>query len=189
MVCHAGQPRTLFKNKNRLRYRDPQNHIDGVFMSIIINTPYADIRQGQTATYTKTIGDTEVQLFAAVSGDVNPLHLDPAYAATTPFGERIAHGMLTGGLISAAIAMELPGPGTVYRSQSLRFRAPVHLGDTLTVKLEVTDKNDRGPAVTLDCKVYNQNDKLVASGVAEVIAPTERLSLARPAIPEVVISN
>ncbi|MEP1469377.1 MAG: MaoC family dehydratase [Halieaceae bacterium] len=158
-------------------------------MSMITNTPYTDIQPGQTATYSKTIGDTEVRLFAAVSGDVNPLHLDQAYAATTPFGERIAHGMLTGGLISAAIAMELPGPGTVYRNQSLRFRAPVHLGDTLTVKLEVTDKSDRGHTVTLDCKVYNQHDKLVASGVADVIAPTEKLSLARPATPEVVLSN
>jgi len=158
-------------------------------MSMITNTPYTDIRPGQTATYSKTIGDTEVRLFAAVSGDVNPLHLDQAYAATTPFGERIAHGMLTGGLVSAAIAMELPGPGTVYRSQSLRFRAPVHLGDTLTVNLEVTDKSDRGPSVTLDCKVYNQHDKLVASGVADVIAPTEKLSLTRPATPEVVIND
>jgi len=152
-------------------------------MSTLTNIPYADIQLGQTATYSKTVGDKEVRLFAAVSGDVNPLHLDQAYAATTPFGERIAHGMLTGGLISAAIAMELPGPGTVYRSQSLKFRAPVTLGDTLTVRLEVTDKKDRGPAVTLDCKVYNQHEKLVASGTAEVIAPTEKLSLPRPPIP------
>jgi 3-hydroxybutyryl-CoA dehydratase len=152
-------------------------------MSTMTNIPYADIQLGQTATYSSTVGDKEGRLFAAVSGDVNPLHLDQAYAATTPFGERIAHGMLTGGLISAAIAMELPGPGTVYRSQSLKFRAPVKLGDTLTVRLEVTDKKDRGPAVTLDCKVYNQHEKLVASGTAEVIAPTEKLSLPRPPIP------
>ena len=158
-------------------------------MNKLTNIPYADIQLGQTATYSSTIGDTEVQLFAAVSGDVNPLHLDQAYAETTPFGERIAHGMLTGGLISAAIAMELPGPGTVYRSQSLKFRAPVKLGDTLTVRLEVTHKQDRGPAVTLDCKVYNQHDKLVASGTADVIAPTEKLSLTRPPIPGFTVAD
>ena len=158
-------------------------------MNNLTNIPSADIQLGQTATYSSTIGDTEVQLFAAVSGDVNPLHLDQAYAETTPFGERIAHGMLTGGLISAAIAMELPGPGTVYRSQSLKFRAPVKLGDTLTVRLEVTDKQDRGPAVTLDCKVYNQHDKLVASGTADVIAPTEKLSLTRPPVPGFTVAD
>lgn len=158
-------------------------------MSELTNFPYADIELGQTATYSKPVGEQEVLLFAAVSGDINPLHLDPEYARTTPFGERIAHGMLTGGLVSAAIAMKLPGPGTIYRSQSLRFRAPVKLGDTLTVQLEVTEKSDRGPSVTLDCKVFNQHDKLVASGTADVIAPTEKLQLKRPDLPQVRVGE
>ena len=158
-------------------------------MSQLTNIPYADIRIGQTATYTKTVGEQEVLLFAAVSGDVNPVHLDADYASTTAFGEKIAHGMLTGGLVSAAIAMHLPGPGTIYRSQSLRFRAPVKLGDTLTVHLEVTEKRDRGPGVTLDCKVYNQDDTLVASGTADVIAPTEKLSLPEPELPEISVAD
>ncbi len=158
-------------------------------MSELTNCPYEELQLGQTASYSKTVGEQEVLLFAAVSGDINPLHLDSEYAETTPFGERIAHGMLTGGLVSAAIAMTLPGPGTIYRSQSLRFRAPVKLGDTLTVKLEITEKSDRGPSVTLDCKVFNQNDKLVASGTADVIAPTEKLTLTRPRLPPVRVGD
>ncbi len=110
------------------------------------NFTYDEIAIGQTARYSKLIEERDIQLFAAVSGDVNPVHLDAEFAAGTPFGERIAHGMLTGAIISAALAMELPGPGTVYLSQSLKFRLPVKFGDTITVALEVTDKQDRRQA-------------------------------------------
>jgi acyl dehydratase len=89
---------------------------------------FDEITVGDEATYTRLITNREVEAFAAVSGDHNPLHLDPDYAATTPFGECIAHGMLTGALISAAIAMQLPGPGSVYLNQSIQFKAPVLLG-------------------------------------------------------------
>ena len=106
----------------------------------ISNVTFDEIAIGDTATYTRLITNQEVEAFAAVSGDHNPLHLDPEYAATTAFGECIAHGMLTGALISAAIAMQLPGPGSVYLSQNIQFRAPVFLGDTLTVTLEVTEQ-------------------------------------------------
>ena len=97
--------------------------------------------------------------------------------------------MLTGAVISAAIAMELPGPGTVYLNQSLRFRLPVFLGDTITVTLEVIDKKDRHGFVTLDCKVVNQDGKSVVSGTAEVKAPREKVSLDNPALPRVLIEN
>ncbi len=152
-------------------------------MATLDNFTYDELTIGQTATYAKTIGERDIQLFAELSGDVNPLHLDPAYAATTAFGERIAHGMLTGAVVSAALAMELPGPGTIYLAQSLRFRLPVKIGDTVNVELEITDKQDRRKTVTLDCKVFNQHRKLVTSGTAEVIAPTEKLSLPRPDLP------
>ena len=102
----------------------------------ITNKTFDEITIGDTATYTRLVTEREIQLFAAVSGDHNPVHLDPEYAATTQFGECIAHGMLTGAFISAAIAMELPGPGTIYLGQQLSFRAPVLLGDTLSVDLE-----------------------------------------------------
>ena len=140
----------------------------------ISNVTFDDIAIGDTATYTRLITNQEVEAFAAISGDHNPLHLDPEYAATTAFGECIAHGMLTGALISAAIAMQLPGPGSVYLSQNIQFRAPVFLGDTLTVTLEVTDKHGKRPWVTLRCMVENQAGKAVAKGEAQVAAPTEK---------------
>ena len=140
----------------------------------ISNVTFDEIAIGDTATYTRLITNQEVEAFAAISGDHNPLHLDPDYAATTPFGECIAHGMLTGALISAAIAMQLPGPGSVYLNQSLQFRAPVLLGDTLTVTLEVTEKHGKRPWVTLSCTVENQDGKAVAKGEAQVAAPTEK---------------
>lgn len=151
------------------------------------NYTYDELTIGQTATYSKRIEARDIQLFAALSGDVNPVHLDPAFAAGTPFRECIAHGMLSGAIISAAIAMELPGPGSIYLAQSLRFRLPVKIGDTITVHLEVTEKKDRRNTVTLDCKVLNQADKLVLTGTAEVMAPTEKLQLPRPALPLVQV--
>ena len=113
----------------------------------ISNVTFDEIAIGDTATYTRLITNQEVEAFAAISGDHNPLHLDPEYAATTDFGECIAHGMLTGALISAAIAMQLPGPG-LSTSARIQFRAPVMLGDTLTVTLTVTDKHAKRPWVT-----------------------------------------
>ena len=151
------------------------------------NFTYDEIYVGQTARYSKQIGEQDVKLFAAVSGDVNPLHLDAGYAAGTAFGERIAHGMLTGALVSAALAMELPGPGPIYLGQSLAFRLPVKLGDTITVSLEVTAKQDRRRVVTLDCRACNQAGKVVASGTAEVMAPAQKLRIERPPVPQVMI--
>lgn len=153
-------------------------------MTQLSNFTYDEISIGQTARYSKIIDFRDIQLFAAASGDVNPVHLDAEFAATTPFKERIAHGMLTGAIISAALAMELPGPGTIYVSQSLRFRLPVKIGDTITIQLEVTEKRDKRKFVTLDCKAYNQHDKLVASGIAEVVAPSEKMILDRPEPPQ-----
>ena len=91
--------------------------------------------------------------------------------------------MLTGALISAALALELPGPGTIYLGQSLRFRLPVKIGDTITVQLEVTDKREDKGFVTLNCKALNQNGKAVATGIAEVMAPREKLQIPRPPLP------
>ena len=137
----------------------------------ISNITFDEINVGDSTTYTRLITNQEVEAFAAISGDHNPLHLDPDYAATTPFGECIAHGMLTGALISAAIAMQLPGPGSVYLNQSLQFKAPVFLGDTLTVTLTVIDKHVKRPWITLQCQVENQDGKAVAKGEAQVAAP------------------
>ena len=140
----------------------------------ITNLTFDEINVGDTADYSRLVTTREVELFAAVSGDHNPVHLDPEYAATTQFGECIAHGMLTGAFISAAIAMELPGHGTIYLGQTLQFRAPVTLGDTLTVELEVTDKHTSRPWVTIATIVKNQDNKEVAKGEATVMAPGKK---------------
>ncbi len=159
-----------------------------VFVSQLVNYIYDEIEIGQKASYSKSVTEADIQLFAVVSGDVNPVHLDEDYASTTMFKGRIAHGMLTGAFISAALALELPGPGTIYLGQSLRFKLPVKIGDAITVNLEVTDKRDDRKFVTLSCEAVNQHGKVVVSGTAEVMAPTEKVDLPRPAMPRVTIS-
>lgn len=140
----------------------------------ITNLTIDEINVGDTATYSRLVTEREVELFAAVSGDHNPVHLDPEYAATTQFGECIAHGMLTGAFVSAAIALELPGPGTIYLGQNLQFRAPVLLGDTVTVFLEVIEKHETKPWLKLSTTVKNQDDKEIARGEASVMAPAKK---------------
>lgn len=138
------------------------------------NHTFDELAIGQQAQSTRSVTMEDIRLFAAASGDYNPLHLDPAYAAGTRFGACIAHGMFSGGLISAVLAMHMPGPGTIYLGQSLSFRLPVKVGDTLTVQLTVADKQPRRRQVTLDCLVLNQDGKTVVTGTADVIAPAER---------------
>lgn len=156
-------------------------------MTQLTNFTYDEVTIGQTGHYSKTVTEQDIQLFAVVSGDSNPLHLDPDFAAQTPFGERIAHGMLTASFISAALAMLLPGPGCVFREQSLKFRQPVKIGDVIRVELEVVEKMDRSKTLTLQSKAYNQNEKLVLTGTSVVIAPTEKLSLSSTPLPQVKI--
>jgi len=99
---------------------------------------FEDLSVGLTAKFSKTITEADIVLFAAVTGDTNPMHLDAEYAADSIFKERIAHGMLAAGLITKVLGTQLPGPGTIYMSQSLRFRAPVKIGETVTATVEVT---------------------------------------------------
>jgi acyl dehydratase len=156
-------------------------------VSTLQNITYDEISIGQTATFSRTLEEDYLTLFAAVSGDVNPVHLDAEYAATSMFKERIGHGAWTGGVISAALALELPGPGTIYLGQSLSFRAPVKVGDTITVNLEVTGKRDDKKFVTIACTAVNQHGTTVAKGSADVIAPTEKLILPKPELPPIRI--
>ena len=157
-------------------------------MTVLENFPIAELSVGLSKTYSKTLTEKDVILFAACSGDVNPVHLDKAYAATTSFGEPIAHGMWTGALVSAAVATQLPGPGSVYRSQSLNFKHPVKIGDTVTVTLTVSEIKARVKIIMLDCEAHNQNGKLIAKGVAEVIAPSEKQIITAPVLPEIKIN-
>ena len=156
-------------------------------MTSIENFPIDEIAVGQSASYSKTLTEQDVILFAACSGDLNPVHLDKDFAATTPFGEPIGHGMWTGALVSAAIAMRLPGPGSVYRSQTLNFKHPVKIGDTVTVTLTVSEIKERVKLVTLDCEAHNQDGKLIAKGVAEVIAPAQKQQVAIGVLPGIAI--
>ena len=156
-------------------------------MTQVSNTPYDALEVGQKASISKTVEERDVQLFAAVSGDNNPVHLDAAFAAETLFKERIAHGMFSGALISAAIACELPGPGTIYLGQQLRFTRPVKLGDTLSVELEVLEKLPKG-RVRLATRVFNQNAEQVVDGEAEVLAPRAAQTVSMPAMPQVTIA-
>jgi len=156
-------------------------------MANLENFPIAELSVGLSKTYSKTLTEKDILLFAACSGDLNPVHLDKTYAATTAFGEPIAHGMWTGALISAAIATQLPGPGSIYRGQTLTFKNPVKVGDTVTVTLTINEIKERLKLVVLDCEAKNQDGKLIAKGVAEVIAPSEKQILEIPILPEIKI--
>lgn len=157
-------------------------------MGELRNIPYSQIQIGQQAQFEKTISQQDLVLFASVSGDHNPLHLDPEFAATTQFGEPIAHGMLTGAIISAALAQILPGPGAIFVSQTLKFLRPVKPGDSVTVTLSVNAKDDKRKRLTLDCKVANQQGKNVCSGEAVVIASDEEIVIEAAALPSISVS-
>lgn len=129
------------------------------------------LKVGDSASRTKTITDADVQDFARASGDTNPVHLDEEYAATTRFGKRIAHGMLTGSLISAVLGNDLPGNGSIYLGQEFKFKAPVFIGDTITATVEVTAYREEKRIATLKTTCTNQDGAVVLEGEAVVIAP------------------
>lgn len=141
----------------------------------IENHTYDEICVGDVAKLMRTLKAEDIQLFAAMSGDVNPTHVDPEYANSTQFHGIIAHGMWGGALISAVLGTEYPGPGTVYLGQSLRFLAPVHVGDTLTICVTVVAKDKMHGQVTLDCRCTNHLGKDVITGSALVKAPVEKV--------------
>jgi len=132
-------------------------------MTQVTNTPYEALEVGQTASYSKTVEERDIQLFAAMSGDHNPVHLDAEYAASTMFKERIAHGMFSGALISAAVA-----------------------GDTLTVRLEILEKLPKF-RVRIATRVFNQRDELVVDGEAEILAPRKQQSVTLTELPAISI--
>ncbi|MGE4482053.1 bifunctional enoyl-CoA hydratase/phosphate acetyltransferase [Acidocella sp.] len=154
-------------------------------IEILENRVFSEIAIGDSASITKTITNDDIALFSIVSGDVNPAHLDKDYAATDLFHHVIAQGVLTAGLISAVLGTKLPGPGTIYLGQELKFRAPVSPGDTITAKVTVAELIPEKNRVVLDCHCFNQDDKDVLSGIATVQAPTEKVSRPAVTLPEV----
>jgi 3-hydroxybutyryl-CoA dehydratase len=126
-------------------------------------------KPGDTASLSKTIGDDDIRAFADASGDHNPLHLDEEFAKQTRFGRRIAHGMLSASLISAVIANELPGEGSIYLSQTLQFVAPVLLNDTVTARVTVSSIREDKPILKLETVCTNQREEVVIRGEATVL--------------------
>jgi phosphotransacetylase/acyl dehydratase len=153
----------------------------------IENRTFDEIAVGESASLTRTLSKDDIALFAVMSGDVNPAHLDERYAETSMFHRVIAHGMWGGALISAVLGTRLPGPGTIYLGQDLRFRKPVGLGDTVTVIVTAAEKLPEKHVVLLNCRCVNQNGDEVITGTAQVIAPTEKIRRPRAALPEVQI--
>lgn len=130
-----------------------------------------EINIGDIASFQKTITETDVYLFSGISGDANPAHLNQVEAEKSIFKGRIVHGMLTASLISAVLGMQLPGPGTIYLGQDLKFLKPVRFGDTILAKITVIKKNEEKNILELLTECYNQNDEKVIDGVAKVMPP------------------
>ncbi len=131
---------------------------------------FEDLSVGMRETYAKQVKASDVVGFAEISGDRNPIHLSEHFAAQTPFGGRIAHGLYTASLISAVIGTRLPGPGAIYISQTLRFLAPVRIGDTVVASVEVVELSDKGRRGKLKCEC-RVGETIVLEGEAEVKAP------------------
>ena len=129
------------------------------------------IKTGDAAEFTKTVTETDVYLYAGITGDLNPAHINETYAAGTFFKGRIAHGMLTAGFISAILGMQLPGPGTIYLSQTLKFLAPVRMGDTITGRVEVVEIITEKNRLRLHTTCKNQEGTVVLDGEAVVSPP------------------
>lgn len=151
----------------------------------IENKTFDEIEVGMKARIERRLTMEDIKLFAIISGDVNPAHVDEDFAKSTRFQEIIAHGMWGGALISTVLGTEMPGPGTIYLGQTLRFLGPVGLGDVLSVEVEAIEKDVYKKRIKFNCRCLNQEGKSVIEGVAEVIAPTEKIRRPRTVLPRV----
>lgn len=137
----------------------------------MIGKTFDQLKTGDSAEFSKTVSESDIYMYAGITGDLNPAHINEAYAQNTFFKTRIAHGMLSAGFISAVIGTRLPGPGTIYMQQTLKFLAPVYVGDTITARVEVTEKIDEKKRVRLKTTCLNQEGTLVLDGEAMVSPP------------------
>jgi len=151
----------------------------------IENVTFNEIQIGQTASLQRTVTREDIDLFAAVSGDINPAHVDAVFAAEAMQSDVVAHGMWTGSLVSALLATVLPGAGTVYLGQDFRFRRPVNVGEIITASVTAKEKRPARNIVQFECRCLNQDGKEVLTGTAEVIAPTDRQRRRRVTLPRV----
>jgi phosphotransacetylase/acyl dehydratase len=148
---------------------------------------FDEIKVGDSVCCTRTLTSQDLFLCAAVSGDVNPTHVDDRYARQFLSGRLIGHSLWSGALVSGVLGTQLPGPGTMYESQDLRFLRPVRVGDTVTATVTVREKRADSRSIVFDCRCVNQHGDAVATGTAVVRAPTEHLRLPRPVSPEVAV--
>jgi acyl dehydratase len=155
----------------------------------IENRTYDEIAVGDKASLSRTLTWRDIELFAAMSGDVNPAHVDQGFARSDMFHKIIAHGMWGGALISTLLGTELPGPGTIYVSQTLKFRRPIGLGDRVTVTVRAAAKDESKHRITFDCTVVNQDGNVAISGSAKVVAPVEKICRERVSLPEVELRD
>jgi phosphotransacetylase/acyl dehydratase len=162
---------------------------DGTVDLFIENRTFDEMIVGEAASLSHTVTQRDIDLFAAATGDVNPAHVDPAYAETDMFHHIIIHGMWGAGLISAVLGTRLPGPGTIYLGQELRFLHPVSIGDTMTATLTVREKKPAKSEVTLDCVCTNQRGETVITGAAYTRAPTAKIRRPRVALPYVRVGR
>jgi len=156
-------------------------------LAFIENRPFDEIRVGDSAELVRTLTAQDIDAFAVVSGDVNPSHVDEEFAEGDIFHKVIAHGMWGGALISNVLGTRLPGPGTIYLEQSLKFLTPVGVGDTVIVRVEVTERDEQRHRLTLACTCTNGDGKPVIEGVARVIAPDRKIRRPRMTMPDLVL--
>ncbi|TVO60817.1 bifunctional enoyl-CoA hydratase/phosphate acetyltransferase [Spiribacter vilamensis] len=156
---------------------------------LIENRTFDEIEIGDSAMLEKRLTMEDIKLFAVMSGDVNPAHVDEEFARSSRFHELIAHGMWGGALISTVLGTQLPGPGTIYLGQTLRFRGPVTLGDQIRVKVTATEKDEQKGRITFACEGRNQEDALVLDGEAKVLAPTDKISRPRAVMPTIRLAE
>ncbi|MDY0071104.1 MAG: bifunctional enoyl-CoA hydratase/phosphate acetyltransferase [Thauera sp.] len=155
----------------------------------IENRTFDEIQLGDFAQLVRTLRPEDIHLFAAMSGDVNPTHVDIEYARSSQFREVVGHSMWGSTLISTVLGTEFPGPGTVYVSQGLNFWRPITIGDTLTITVTCKEKFEHNHHIVFDCLAVNQDGLKVIDGIAEVMAPTEKVKRTRVVLPEVTISD
>ena len=155
----------------------------------IENRTYDEIKVGDSSHLVRTLRPEDIQLFAVMSGDVNPSVVDPEFAASGLFREVVAHGMWSGALISTVLGTQFPGPGTIYIDQTLHFSRPVTIGDTITITITAQQKFDHNKHILFDCVCVNQEGLQVVRGTAEVLAPTEKIRRPRMHLPQITIAD
>ena len=163
--------------------------LDKTVDAFIENRTFDELTVGETASSSHLVTQRDIDLFSTVTGDVNPAHVDPAYAETDMFHHIIIQGMWGAGLISAVLGTKLPGPGTIYLGQNLRFTRPVSIGDTITATLTVKEKKPEKGDVTLDCVCANQRGEAVITGTAYTRAPREKIRRPRVTLPRVEVDR